>query len=172
MSTPLPPHHDGGVNVPYAISGEVGDASHCASNNQNNTASHTSKKRKHSTQTANDDESNKLHRGVDDNDKSSSNNISTASESSASEDDAISFTADQHPVNGDRGSYYYAVDPYGVLDWGKLCQVPNNDFMNILNHYKYDTIAYLAEDVVGGDYTIRAQHTRHLSGMRNSSVRN
>ena len=24
--------------------------------------------------------------------------------------------------------------------------------------YKYETIAYLAEDVVGGDYTIRAQH--------------
>ena len=29
---------------------------------------------------------------------------------------------------------------------------------DVLNHYNYNSIANLAEDVVGGDHTIRAQH--------------
>lgn len=79
--------------------------------------------------------------------------------SSSAVDKKDTAEEDTEKRNGDsnNAAIRLSIDPYGVLNWGILCQVPKKEFINILNHYKYKSIVVLAEDKLGGDYTIRAQ---------------
>ena len=79
--------------------------------------------------------------------------------SSSAVDKKDTAEEDTEKRNGDsnNAAIRLSIDPYGVLNWGTLCQVPKKEFINILNHYKYKSIVELAEDKFEADFTIYAQ---------------
>ena len=96
-------------------------------------------------------------------DTTSNDDWKTPTNTSAANDDDGDTNSCSSCGNGDRGSNYasssiYNTNARGCLVWGELCKLQQENLRGVLNHYNYNTIANLAEDVVGGDHTIRAQH--------------